>query len=115
VPVQPYPVADAVEFLQGDAAAGAFGNSHDVLGDAVVDLCGVPLLSTSRALEPARRGLGAPGLQLSAFTCVPTPITPQPAALEVHEIAGGGQVGDATGRHRSSRPVRTAVSPESRR
>lgn len=37
---KPYPLADALEVFQGDAALGALGLGHDAFADAVVDVEG---------------------------------------------------------------------------
>ncbi|MBE1469677.1 hypothetical protein H4W33_008751 [Kibdelosporangium phytohabitans] len=60
---KPYPLADATEVLDGDAAPGAFSLGHDALADLVVDVGGDPLLFAAALLEQPSRGGGLLGLQ----------------------------------------------------
>ncbi|BBC33303.1 hypothetical protein SGFS_045970 [Streptomyces graminofaciens] len=61
---EPYPVADALEFFEGQAAPGAFSLGHDRLGDDVVLVGGVPRLFAGTGLEPPLGALGALLLEL---------------------------------------------------
>ncbi|WP_223838469.1 hypothetical protein [Saccharopolyspora pogona] len=78
---QPYPVADPLEFFQGNTASGALGLGHDRLRDAVVDVLDVPCFLAGTGFESPLGGLGLLGLKLGAqgdlAFAVPVEATPR--------------------------------------
>ncbi len=78
-PFSPDPPADALEILEGDPAAGAFGPAHKLVGDPVVGVGGEPPLASRTAPQEAAGGARALLLQPPAeaarrrkpFSCAP--------------------------------------------
>lgn len=86
---EPYPVADALEFFERQAASGAFSLGHDRLGDDVVGIRGVPCFLAGTGFEPPLGALGAllleRGTQGRLSLAVPAKAPPG------GEVAGGGR------------------------
>jgi hypothetical protein len=82
-PMSPYPPADALEFFEGDAAAGAFGLAHHMLADLLIDIGHHPGLPPGQATQPPPRRRGALGLQTTPLpmASVPQNTDGRPAAL----------------------------------
>lgn len=86
-PAEPYPSADALELFEGQAAPGAFSLGHDRVGDDVVLVRRVPLLSAGTRLDPPLGGLGALLLQLPPQVMLALAIPVQ--AAPCGHVAGG--------------------------
>ncbi|MCW3036355.1 MAG: Transposase IS200-family protein [Actinobacteria bacterium] len=80
-PPSPDPFADALEVFQGDTSSGAFGLSHDALGNAMVDVSGESSLLPPALFEQA---LGA----LGSFRLEPAPKPPVAVAQPVQMAPG---------------------------
>ena len=101
-PMSPDPPADTLQILQGDTTAGAFGFTHHMLTDLVVEVGHHPVLTPGKAAQHPPRRRSALTLQPSAL---PVPPLPQGADVAVaadrprqggagqhHAVAGDRQV-----------------------
>ena len=89
------PCADAIEFLEGDAASGAFGSSDDLFGNYVIHVRSKAGFLAAALLEQPLRALGPFGLELLSQPKGSTTKRVEMRAAEVLAVAGGRDVYDA--------------------
>lgn len=90
-----YPVTDAVEVFDGDAAPGALGTGHQSFADAVVRVTSEAALLAPPLAKQSLRGLGSLGLELSSQACVAMPERGELSTAVPVAVAVGRDVHDA--------------------
>jgi len=89
-----YPVANTLEILQGNAAAGAFCLLHESLADPMVDVSPETSLSSGNLPELPLRRPGPSSLQVASAVGVGTPDAVDIVARVDLSITVGGEVDD---------------------
>jgi hypothetical protein len=91
---KPYPVANAAQLFDGDAAPGAFSLGHDAFADLVIDVRGEPGFLTAPLAQQASRGPSSLCLQPLPEACLSFPVAVQPGSGRAIAIARRCDVDD---------------------
>jgi len=92
---KPYPLADAAQLLNGDAAPGAFSLDHDAFRDLVVNVGGKPSLLATALLQQPSCGTGLFGLQAFSQPHLPFSVTVEASTCGASPITSGGDVNNS--------------------
>ncbi len=91
-PTKPYPLADAAQLLNGDAAPGAFSLGHDAFRDPVINVGRKPGLNATSLFQKPSCGTGLLRLQPFSQSHLPLTVTVKASTSGASPVTGSGKV-----------------------